>query len=117
MINLHGSHPYRPYDVDLGTVGGKSVLGNDELVTDLTEALKREGLLNISSNYFGASKNQTITKFAAGLAVPALQLEISSTWLQPSQSDLFTHRYAQLLQATVRYVQAEIRDVKVVAPD
>jgi hypothetical protein len=107
ILDIHGSHAYRPYDVDLGTMEGKSLFGKEEMVTDLTAILRREGVQNISCNYFGASKNQTITKFASVHGVPAIQLEISSTWLVPSQNDLSAHRFAQLLQAMVKYIELE----------
>jgi len=107
VLDLHGSHPYRPYDVDFGTMEGKSLLGHDALVPELAACLEREGLLNLSSNYFGASKNQTVTKFASAHGVPAIQLEISSTWLGPDRGDLEAHRFSQLLEALVRFVNAQ----------
>jgi predicted N-formylglutamate amidohydrolase len=95
-------------------MNGESLLGNDVLVHDIVRMLRAEGLTNISYNYFAASTNQTITKFASARGVPAIQLEISSTWLTPSQGDLAAHRFAQLLQAIVRYVEAQstMRDVR-----
>jgi hypothetical protein len=46
----------------------------------------------------------TITTFAVAHVVPAIQLEINSTWLQQSAGDLAAHRFAQVLWALVRYV-------------
>ena len=107
LLDIHGSHSYRPYDVDLGTMGGKSLLGDEKLVMNLIDALRKEGLMNISYNYFGASKNRTVTKFASERGVPTIQLEINSTWIMPSQNGLSAHRFAQLLQAMVRYIETE----------
>jgi predicted N-formylglutamate amidohydrolase len=83
---------------------GKSLLGQERLVKELISVLREEGLENISYNYFSAADHQTITKFASARNVPALQLEISSTWLRPAEGDLEAHRFAQLLQAMVRYI-------------
>ncbi|WP_337882250.1 hypothetical protein [Chromobacterium haemolyticum] len=105
VLDLHGSHPYRPYDVDFGTLNGASLLGKPELQQRLELSLRQQGVLNVSDNYFAASKHQTIAKFASRLGVPAIQLEISSTWLTPSDSNLAAHRFAQLLQALVRYAR------------
>lgn len=105
LLDLHGSHDYRPYDVDLGTMDGASLLGNDTLQTSLIRALEREGMLNFSNNFFSASKNQTITRFASSRGVPTLQLEISNTWLMPSEEGVAAHRFAQLLQGLTRYVR------------
>jgi hypothetical protein len=106
FLDLHGSNAYRPYDVDLGTMNGKSLLGQDALALDIVEALRAEGLTNISYNYFPAAANQTLTKFASARGVPAIQLEINTTWLVPVEGDLAGHRFAQLLQALVRYLDA-----------
>ncbi len=105
VLDLHGSHPYRPYDVDFGTLNGASLLGKPELQQRLELSLRQQGVLNVSDNYFAASKHQTIAKFASRRGVPAIQLEISSTWLTPSDSNLAAHRFAQLLQALVRYAR------------
>ena len=74
IIEIHGSHPFRPYDVDIGTMNGKSLLGKDDLVTKLIALLRNEGISNYSSNYFAATKNETITKFGAAHGVPTIQL-------------------------------------------
>lgn len=104
IIDIHGSHPFRPYDVDIGTMNGKSLLGKDELVTKLITSLRNEGISNYSNNYFAASKNETITKFGAAHGVPTIQLEFSSIWMVPSDGNYESHRFAQLLQGMVRYV-------------
>lgn len=105
LLDLHESHSFRPYDVDFGTMGGKSLLGQERLVTRLAERLQREGLLNLSQDYFAAERNATVTKWATTRGVPAIQLETNATWLTADKGDLFAHRFAQLLQALVRYIQ------------
>lgn len=106
LIDLHGSNSYRPYDVDFGTMNGSSLLGKDQVVQALTDAMLKEGLKNFSHNYFAASKNQTITKYASSLGVPSVQLEINSTWMMPAMDNIYAHRFSQLLQALTRYVRA-----------
>ena len=74
FLDLHGSNAYRPYDVDLGTMNGQSLLGQDALALDIVEALRSEGLTNISYNYFPAAANQTLTKFASARGVRRFSL-------------------------------------------
>lgn len=107
VLDIHGSHPYRPYDIDLGTMGGQSLLGQEALLHELIASLRGEGLDNLSYNYFGASKNQTITKFAAGLGVPAIQVEVNTNYLSPSEGNVEAQRFSQLAQALTRYIQKQ----------
>lgn len=106
VLDLHASHAFRPYDVDFGTIGRGSLVGRDELLDALSAALMKEGLVNQSLDFFGAGRNQTITKWVSSRGVPAIQIEISSTWLSPGAGKLEAHRYAQLLQGLVRYVRS-----------
>jgi hypothetical protein len=106
VLDLHGSHGYRPYDVDFGIMGGRSLLGRHDLLRDLVDAIRNEGMLNLSQDYFAAAKNQTVTKFASERGIPAIQLEITSTRLDPSRDVLTAHRFAQILQALVRFVSS-----------
>ena len=105
VIDLHASHSYRPYDVDFGVMGGTSLLGRDDWLSRLAWRLRNEGLMNLSRDYFPAAKNQTVTKFVSSRGTPAIQLEISATWLDPGRDQLSAHRFAQLLQALVRFVR------------
>ena len=102
LLDIHASHFNRPYDVDLGTMNGTSLLGQTHTLARLVDALRTEGIMNLSLDYFPAAKRQTLTKFAAAHGVPAIQLEINSTWLHPA-SELGAHRFSQLLQALVRF--------------
>jgi len=107
LLDIHGSSGFRPYDVDFGTMNGQSLLGNKHAFSLLVHCLKEEGLLNLSGNYFSASDHQTDAKFASKHGVPAIQLEINSTWLIPAQGDLYAHRFAELLQALDKYINIE----------
>lgn len=104
VLDLHGSHAYRPYELDVGTMNGQSLLGKPQLVNDLVASFRREGILNISDNFFPAAKQQTVTKFAAALGVPAIQMELSALRVQPASGDDGAHRFAQVLQATAEFL-------------
>ncbi len=111
LLDLHGSHPFRPYEIDFGSMNGQSLLGNDHLLTDLIAVLGSAGLINLSNNYFSASKHNTIIKFASALGVPSIQMEISATWLSPQENNLNAHRFAQMLQALLRYINDSKKDI------
>jgi hypothetical protein len=72
VLDIHGSDELRPYDIDLGTMDGASLLGQTKLVDDLVATLRANGIEALSSNFFAASKNQTVTRFAAAHQVPAM---------------------------------------------
>ena len=105
LLDIHASHSDRPYDVDLGTMDGASLLGQTDKLRELVDALHGEGIANVSLDYFSAKEHQTLTKYASTRGVPAIQLEINSTWLHPSASELGAHRFSQLLQALARYAE------------
>jgi hypothetical protein len=104
LLDVHASHPYRPYDVDLGTMNGRSVLGDTFLIRALIDAFSMEGILSISVDWFAASKNQTVIKYAALKGVPSVQLEFSATRTTPGDDALAAHRFAQTVQALARFL-------------
>lgn len=106
VLDLHASDAYRPYDVDFGTMKGASLKGKSELLLKLAESLRKEGVLNFSQDFFPAEKSATDTKWTAARGVPAIQLEISSTWLSHTEGTLEAHRFAQLLQGLARFIRA-----------
>ncbi len=106
VIDLHASHPYRPYDVDFGTMNGKSYLTKLTLFNRLKSTLRNEGLLNQSQDFFSAETHQTITKFLFNKNVPCIQLEMNSNYLSPNQGDVYGQKTAQLLQALMRFIDS-----------
>ncbi|NNJ19242.1 hypothetical protein CSV86_031230 [Pseudomonas putida CSV86] len=60
VLDIHGSSDFRPYDVDIGTMNGKSLLGNQALLVDLVEHLRQEGMTNLSNNYFAAERTRQL---------------------------------------------------------
>jgi hypothetical protein len=106
VLDLHASHPNRPYDVDFGTMGGASLLGDTSLLSRLADDLRREGLTNFSQDRFAASLKPTVTKFVVARGVPCIQLEISSTWTTTEKdSDWRAHRFAQVLEGLTRFIR------------
>jgi hypothetical protein len=104
VLDLHASHTSRPYDVDLGTMGGTSLGSSPELLPRLAAALRAEGLANFSQDYFPAARNRTVTRFVAARGVPVVQLEINGTWLlRAGAPDVPRQRFAQILQGLVRF--------------
>jgi hypothetical protein len=104
LLDVHASHPYRPYEVDLGTMNGTSALGDKSFIPSLIDAFKKEGIVNISVDWFAASKNQTITRYASSKGVPSVQLEFSATRTSPGEDALAAHRFAQTLQAVAHFL-------------
>ena len=107
VLDIHASHWYRPYDVDFGTMDGKSIRGNRWIIRSLISHLEREGMSNFSMDYFAASKRETVTKFVSRQGIPCVQLEFNSNYTS-HQYDSETVRpqmFAQALQGLVRFVE------------
>ena len=52
VLDLHSSHAYRHYDIDFGTMHGRSLLDRNDILPLLHQKLSDEGLRNFSSIYF-----------------------------------------------------------------
>lgn len=105
VIDLHASAPYRPYDIDLGTLKGKSI--TEQMKEKITAVLREEGISNLSLNYFAAEKNQTDTKFAYNKKTPSVQMEINANFLSADtarESNIYSQKTAQLLDALVKLI-------------
>jgi hypothetical protein len=88
-------------------MNGASLLGHTDLKEALVKQLRAHGLEAVSSDFFAASKNQTVTRFVSAHQVPAMQLEINSSWLDPAGGELAAHRYAALLDALTEFVRKQ----------
>jgi hypothetical protein len=111
VLDIHGSSPKRPYDVDFGTLNGKSVETQPKLLESLSSNLRTAGIMALSDNFFAASQHETVTRFCTNLGVPAAQLEINSTWLLLAEGDLNAHRFAQLLQGLSSFIHDYMRSL------
>ncbi|MCI5221545.1 MAG: ketol-acid reductoisomerase [Candidatus Electrothrix sp. AR4] len=105
VLDFHGSHPYRSYDIDIGTMDGVSLLGNEEFLFNFIRHLNDEGIFSVSYNRFGAEKHGTITKFVSKKGVPVMQLEINATYVTPSAGNIEAQRFSRLLQGLTRYIE------------
>ncbi|WP_428240094.1 ketol-acid reductoisomerase [Gynuella sp.] len=108
ILDIHGSHPYRSYDIDLGTMNGQSLLGHQNLLKRLIRQLETEGISSFSYNRFAASRNETITKFAVAHGIPAIQLEINSTYVTPAEGNVYAQRFSILSQALARFINSSV---------
>ena len=104
VLDLHGSDWDRPYDVDFGTMHGRSALGRDSLLEDLGAQLRGVGIFNLSQDYWAAEKQQTVTKWVVGLGVPCVQLEINSIYLSPGRGGTYRHDFSRLLEGLGRFI-------------
>lgn len=109
VIDLHGSNPFRPYDIDFGTMNGISFLKRKDLLNRLKILLQNEGLINQSQDFFSAKENQTITKFLHKRNIPCVQLEINANYISANKGSLNAQKTAQLLQALIRFTQVTIK--------
>lgn len=117
LLDVHASHPYRPYEVDLGTMNGLSVLDDKQFIPALLDAFKQEGLVSTSVDWFAASNNQTITKYASSKGVPSVQLEFSATRMVSDGDAMAAHRFAQAIQAVARFLESRGLCVRIDSKD
>lgn len=106
VLDIHASRAARPWHVDVGTMHGRSLLGQPALRASLFDALRAEGLGRLSQDYFPAAKQRTVTRYAAARGVPALQLEINVTLLGPHRDATAADDFARTLNALTRYLVA-----------
>ena len=99
VVDLHASREDRPYDVDLGTLRGRSLLGRQDLLHDLTRRLREAGLVHLSDNAFPGERQATVTRFLCESGVPCVQLEINARWLRPESGPDGMDRFLALVRA------------------
>jgi hypothetical protein len=104
VIDLHASDRSRPYDVDLGTVHGASLLDESNWLDTLTRELENSGIKNISSNFFSAEKQESDTKFVSARGYACLQLEINADYLSPDMGKSYRKKTLHLLEALTRFI-------------
>jgi len=109
VLDLHGAARERPFDVDLGTMHGESLLGN-QLVRDLiVDVFHAEGIDGVTENRFAAAKQQTVTRFCAEeLHIPAVQFEINHRFRAPNRNGADYVRMFRALAAIVDKVQSAL---------
>jgi hypothetical protein len=106
VLDLHTSHASRPYAVDFGTMEGRSLLERPEWLTKLEDALRREGVQDLSHDYFSAQRHHTVTKWVSQEGVPCIQLEINAAWLIHTADDpAESRKFEILLQGLVNFLR------------
>lgn len=105
ILDIHGAGRDCDFDIDMGTMKGRSLLGKHQIASWVKDKLEEEGFTDISSNFFSAAGQDgqyTVTRFVAEeLHIPALQLEINRKYRNPHQNgvDYFRlfHALAQVI--------------------
>jgi hypothetical protein len=105
VLDLHASNASRPYDMDFGTMHGKSLSGHENYLVLLRKRLQDAGIQNLSDNFFPAEKNATVTKFSNGHKVSSIQLEINASFLRPERGGEYEQRYLRLVGVLVAFVK------------
>lgn len=104
IIDLHGASGEHPFDAELGTMGGISFLGRDNLLPLIKKACQDAGLQNIGvDQIFSAAGQPTVTAYAAGvLCIPAVQIELNRRYRAPQQNGLAFHQGISALAMAIR---------------
>lgn len=105
VIDIHGAGRDRNFDIDLGTMKGRSLLLKPQIASWVKDQLE-EGFTHVSSNYFSANGQDgqyTVTRFVAEkLQIPALQLEINRKYRNPHQNGMdYYHLFCALSQVII----------------
>lgn len=111
VLDLHGMASTE-WDLDVGTMWGKSLNGRHDLVDRLKICLAQYGLHRVvENNSFCAANTHTITRLVSTEhhpPIPALQLEISGR-----HRDLWNHpeEFVKLFQGLAEYIKVELRNI------
>ncbi|WP_067724623.1 hypothetical protein [Oceanobacillus damuensis] len=83
VIDLHGASSKRNFDIDLGTIHGKTMSSNT--INEIKEIFSNNGIMNVLENeMFAATHKGTITSFVHHeLKVPCFQMEINKKFRDP----------------------------------
>ena len=104
VIDLHGASREHDFAVDIGTMNGVSLLGQNTYSDVLRKCLLNYDVMPISENRFTISGNKTITAHASkNLGIPALQLEINKKFRSPNQNPT---DYCRVLAALLDFIRA-----------
>lgn len=85
IIDIHGASESRAFDIDLGTINGRSISKED--VSRIRGIFASNGIEDIRENdTFSASHTGTITHYAmSNLHIPAIQMEINRRFRKPEE--------------------------------
>ena len=110
VVDLHGSHYWRPYDLDEGSLDGVSWRSRPAFREALRSRMAEANFILGDNSVFkaqGASASaETVTAFVHRWTnVPAVQVEISSAYLGLDTSPLAQHRSMQLANALALFIR------------
>ena len=80
VLDIHGAALDQNWAVDLGDMNGVSLVSHPTLSNEIADIFATHGISPVSRNYFSASSNQTITKFASSKGKNAVQIEINKAY-------------------------------------
>lgn len=108
-LDLHACHAVRPYDLEIGSLCGASLLGRPELQSDLMEGVAAKGFFCVENQVFkgaGAPGAQTMAPFfSESLRVPSMQLEINSALINDDGALLALHQKTKLLHCFCEFLK------------
>lgn len=109
VLDLHGAGRDRDFDIDLGTIKGRSLLGRDQIALWVKDTFAKEGFAAVSSNFFSAEGPYTVTRFVAEkLHIPAMQLEINRQYRNPHQNGAAYFRLFRALAQVITMLQERL---------
>jgi|GEM_PF-1415184 len=109
ILDLHSAARHREFDIDLGDMHSKSLLSYPWLSDFLYEKFTNCGF-KTSRNFFSASKNLTLTRFAREqLALDTVQIEVNSRISDQDSPQLqqFIKCFTQTLEALQKKLDKE----------
>lgn len=108
VVDIHGAHASRPFDVDIGSLGQASWRSRLAWRDVLLARLERHGFYAtdnaVFQGYGSTPTAQTVVAACAALGVPAVQLELSSAYLAELGTRQARHQHAKLANALVQFI-------------
>lgn len=108
IVDIHASHAYRPYDVDVGSLNQKTWLGKMAWRDILFEEFRNCGFLATDNQVFAGAGStpdaETIVAFSYALGIPSVQLEISSAYLAGLDTRLACHLRSKLIFGLSKFI-------------
>lgn len=101
VIDIHTSHAFRPFDVDIGSLDHSTLLGKTELLEHLTEGIEKFNFMVGDNSTFKwewmTTYAETIVRFCMNNNVPSAQLEVSSAYTAELDSRIAQHARMKLI--------------------
>ncbi len=102
VIDLHGAAGFRDFDIDLGTMHGKTL--GELPIEKLTEYFNLQGINNVKLNHtFSANSEYTVTAYIhENFRIPCVQLEINERLRRPDNNP---ERFFSLVRALSHIIE------------